>query len=238
MTRRRLLLTALLLLLLGGAGGVVGVWYFFFSGEPPVAASIDTAASAVPSTSGNTGTLDGSWTVNTSMGSFSDFSNSWAGFRVDEVLDNIGGATAIGRTPGVSGSLTLAGQTMSATEITADLTQIVSDRPRRDDAIQRTLETSAFPIATFSLTDPIALPSAPAEGVTYTLTAAGDLTIHGVTRATEFALEARLVNGVIVVVGSTPFTFSDYGMSAPRAPIVLSVDDHGTIEFQLFFTKS
>ena len=58
------------------------------------------------------------------------------------------------------------------------------------------------------------------------------------TRASDFQLEARLVNGVIVVVGSAPFTFSDFAMSAPRAPIVLSVADHGTIEFQLFFTKS
>ncbi len=46
------------------------------------------------------------------------------------------------------------------------------------------------------------------------------------------------MNDVIVVVGSIPFTFGDYGMSAPRAPIVLSVSDGGTIEFQLFFTRA
>jgi hypothetical protein len=59
-----------------------------------------------------------------------------------------------------------------------------------------------------------------------------------VTHEVPVNLEARLVNGVIVVVGSMPFTFADYGMSAPRAPTVLSVSDGGTIEFQLFFTKA
>jgi polyisoprenoid-binding protein YceI len=240
MPRRRLLLTALLLLLLGGAGGAVGVWYFFFNGEPPAAASIDQAAGSVASgdPAGSPASLDGTWTVDTSIGSFADFSNSWAGFRVNEVLDNIGDATAIGRTPVVGGSLTLTGQTLSAANIEVDLTTITSDRPRRDPAIQQTLETGSYPTATFGLTEPVELPSAPADGVTYTLTATGDLTIHGITRAADFALEARLVNGVLVVVGSTPFTFSDYGMSPPRAPIVLSVADHGTIELQLFFTKS
>jgi hypothetical protein len=43
---------------------------------------------------------------------------------------------------------------------------------------------------------------------------------------------------VIVVVGTTPFTFSEFGLTPPRAPVVLSVADHGTIEFQLFFTKA
>jgi polyisoprenoid-binding protein YceI len=74
--------------------------------------------------------------------------------------------------------------------------------------------------------------------VTYNLTANGDVTIHGVTLPVEVDLEARLVGDTIVVVGSTPFTFSDYGMSAPRAPIVLSVADGGSIEFQLFFTRA
>lgn len=238
MPRRRLLPIALLLLLLCGAGGAVGVWYFF-GGSPPVEADIDTASSMIPAdgASARPVSVDGTWTVDTSLGSFSDFTDSWAGFRVDEVLDNIGDASAIGRTPGVSGSLDISGQTLSATQITVDLTRIVSDRTRRDDSIQRTLQTSTFPSASFTLTAPIDLPSAPTDGVTYTLTVTGDLTIHGVTRAAGVQLTARLVNGVIVMVGSTPFTFSDFGMTPPRAPVVLSVDDHGTIEFQLFFTK-
>lgn len=86
------------------------------------------------------------------------------------------------------------------------------------------------------LTQPVSLPEAPAEGVTYNLTAVGNMTIHGVTKQVSVTLQAQLKNGVIVVVGSTPFSFADYDMSAPAAPVVLSVSDSGTIEFQLFFT--
>ena len=240
MTRhRRLLQSLLLFLLLGGVAGAAGVWFLFFNGEAPAAASLDDAAGNVATADPNNPiTIDGTWAVDSSIGSYSDYSNSYAGFRVAEVLDNIGETEAVGRTPDVSGSLTLDGQSLTATAIEVQLTTITSDRDRRDPAIQRTLETSSFPTATFELTEPVDLPSAPVEGVTYDITANGSLTVHGVTKAVAITLEARLVNGVIVVVGSTPFTFSDYGMSPPRAPVVLSVDDHGSIEFQLFFTKA
>jgi len=154
------------------------------------------------------------------------------------VLDNVGDTEAVGRTPNVTGTLTIDGQSLSAVEITVDLTSIRSDRERRDPAIQRTLETSQFPSATFQLSDAITLPSEPVEGVTYDITANGDLTVHGVTQPAQVDLQARLVGDTIVVVGSTPFMFSDYGMTAPRAPIVLSVADGGSIEFQLFFTRA
>ena len=240
MTRqRRLLLPLLLFLLLGGVAGAAGIWFFFFSGQAPAAADINDAAGGLASSDPAAPfTIDGTWAVDTSIGSFADFSSSYAGFRVAEVLDNIGDAVAIGRTPDVSGQLILDGDTLTATNIEVQLTTITSDRPRRDPAIQQTLQTSSFPTATFELNQPIILTSAPADGVTYDLTAQGNLTIHGVTKPVEIALQAKLVGGVVVVVGSTPFTFSDYGMSPPRAPVVLSVDDHGTIEFQLFFTKS
>lgn len=68
-------------------------------------------------------------------------------------------------------------------------------------------------------------------------TAVGELTIHDVTQPAEFALEAQLVNGTVVVVGSTDVVFSDHDVEVPSSPIVLSVEDHGTLELQLLFTK-
>ena len=67
--------------------------------------------------------------------------------------------------------------------------------------------------------------------------AVGDLTIHGTTRPVEIPLEAQLVDGVVVVVGSLDIVFADYGVSVPDAPIVVSAEDHGVIELQLFFTS-
>jgi polyisoprenoid-binding protein YceI len=104
--------------------------------------------------------------------------------------------------------------------------------------VQQALETSSFPQATFKLTEPIELGPDAASGKQVDVTAKGDLTIHGVTKAVEIPMQAKLVNGTIVVVGSTEVAFSDYGVRVPSAPIVLSVDDTGTMELQLLLTKS
>jgi polyisoprenoid-binding protein YceI len=186
---RRLLLSLFLLLLLGGAATAAGVWYFFFNGQAPAAANLDEAAGSLttpsPGVAGDPGgpvVVDGTWTVDTTIGSFSDYSSSYAGFRVEEVLDNIGDAVAVGRTPDVSGELTMSGDSLSTATIEVQLTTITSDRPRRDPAIQTSLQTSTFPTATFELTEPVALPSTPTEGASYDVTAKGNLTIHGVSK--------------------------------------------------------
>ena len=242
LTRRRALVAAIALVVLIALAGVAGLVYFF-GNKAPGAASIDSAAIVAASADPNAtamagGTLDGTCTVDTSIGSFSDYSSSWAGFRVDEVLSNIGNNTAIGRTPYVSGTLMLDGQTLTQARILVDLTTITSDQPRRDPAIQRTLQTGTYPTAIFQLSQPVSLPQQPAEGVTYDVTAVGDMNLHGVRKHLTVSLQVQLRSGTIIVVGSTPFAFADYNMSAPAAPIVLSVSDSGTIEFQLFFRHS
>ena len=40
-----------------------------------------------------------------------------------------------------------------------------------------------------------------------------------------------------MLVGSIPITFSDYGVSVPEAPIVVSASDTGTLELQLFLQQ-
>ena len=67
--------------------------------------------------------------------------------------------------------------------------------------------------------------------------AAGNMTIHGVTQPVEVPIQARLVGDTVVAVGSFDVTFSDYGVTVPKAAIVLSVEDHGVLELQLLFTK-
>ena len=66
--------------------------------------------------------------------------------------------------------------------------------------------------------------------------ATGELTIHGVTTPVTIPLEAQLVGDNIVVVGSLDIVFADYGVSVPSAPVVLSAEDEGVVELQLFFT--
>jgi len=207
--------------------------------EAPTSASPAAAESAAPAASAAVAAgLDGTWTVDPSIGSFDDFSGSFVGYRVTEELVGIGTSTAVGRTPDVTGSLTLAGSTITDATFEADLTTLQSDSGMRDGQLGRQgLETDTYPTATFVLAEPIELEAVPADGATIEATAVGDLTLHGVAKRVEIPLEARLTNGVVTVVGSLPVVFGDYGMTAPESMRVLSIDDNGTMEFQLQFTQ-
>ncbi len=181
----------------------------------------------------------GDWTVDTSIGEFSfeDSTGTFVGFRVGEELTTVGVTEAVGRTPAVSGTITIDGETVTAVDIEADMTAITTDVSRRDNATRRALGTDEFPAATFVLTEPIELGIDPASGQPFSGTAVGDLTVHGVTNPVEVAIEAQLVGDTIAIVGSTDVVFADYGVSTPSAPVVVSLDDFGVIEFQLFLTK-
>ena len=207
--------------------------------EAPTSASPAAAESAGPAASAAVAAgLDGTWTVDPSIGSFDDFSGSFVGYRVTEELVGIGTSTAVGRTPNVTGSLTLAGSTITDATFEADLTTLQSDSGMRDGQLGRQgLETDTYPTASFVLAEPIELEAVPADGATIEATAVGDLTLHGETKRVEIPLEARLANGVVTVVGSLPVVFGDYGMTAPESMRVLSIDDNGTMEFQLQFTQ-
>ena len=95
-----------------------------------------------------------------------------------------------------------------------------------------------FPTATFALTEPIDLGEAAATGESVTVDAVGELAIHGVTTTVTIPLEAQLVDGTIVIVGSIDISLADYGVSVPSAPIVLSAEDTATLELQLFLQQS
>jgi len=214
-----------------GVGGIV----YLFAGSAPAGVSL---AASNPGASGGLGTLDGTWNVDTSTGSFSDFSDTFVGYRVNENLAQVGSATAVGRTPKVSGSLTFSGTTISAVKITADLTTLQSDKSMRDGQLrQQALETDQFPTATFELTTPIQLPAAPTDGQTYSVTAQGKLTLHGVTKDVSIPLQAKLSGSTVTVVGSLKIQFADYSITPPQSMMVLAVDDFGVMELQLLFSK-
>ena len=249
------------------AAGAFGLWYLFFRASGPAAvgdASLVIPSSSAASTSGAssaadaspgspsagssssdsssaplTGGIDGTWNVDTSIGSFDDFSDSFVGYRVQEQLASVGGNTAVGRTPDVSGSLTIEGTKVTAATIEANLTTLKSDDDRRDGQLSRQgLETSTYPTATFTLTSPIDLGSVPADGAKITITANGQLNLHGQTKDVQIPLTATLSGNTIVVAGSTEITFADYGITKPNSFAVLSIADTGTLELHIFFTKA
>jgi polyisoprenoid-binding protein YceI len=241
-TPLKLVLAAVLVVaIVAGAG----IWWFF-KDDAPDEVSLDSAIESVTTTTAGdvdasaTEGVAGSWTVDAASGDF-DFESAtgtFAGFRIQEELASIGSATAVGRTGGVSGTMTIDGTTVTDATFEVDLTSITTNEQRRDDRVQEALETSQFPTATFTLTEPIELGDGADGGEPVQVTAVGDLTIHGVTKSIEMPIEAQLVDGTIVVVGSTDILFSDYGVEVPESQIVLSVEDHGVLELQLLLVKA
>ena len=202
--------------------------------DPEPADEQEAGLSADQSPTG--GPANGTWTVDDEFGDF-DFetaSGSFAGFRVEEEL-TVGEVTAVGRTGGVTGSLTIEDGTLAAAEITIDMTTIESNDGRRENAIRGAVGARDFPTAMFVLTEPKPIDVAALEaGSTLLVDVVGDLTVKGTTNQVAFFLQATIVEpGIGLIIGSTEIFWEDFGVTPPRAPIVVSVAEHGTVEFQL-----
>jgi hypothetical protein len=59
-----------------------------------------------------------------------------------------------------------------------------------------------------------------------------------VTQTVQFPLEAQLIGGTVVVVGSLDIVFSDYDVEVPDSQIVVSVEDNGVLELQFLLTPA
>jgi polyisoprenoid-binding protein YceI len=199
------------------------LYIHFIQGDapPPLALS---SPSGGPSAAGG---LDGTWAVS---------DGSVAGYRVKEVLFGQSNV-AVGRTSGLSGSITVTGTTISAAEFTADMKAVTSDETRRDEQFNgRIMDTARYPTATFTLTEPIDLDPVPAQGTDVPAGATGELTLHGVTRSVTFDVTARLAGSAARVVGQIPITFADWNIPNPSFGPV-TTEDNGILEFSLDLTR-
>jgi polyisoprenoid-binding protein YceI len=169
--------------------------------------------------------VDGTWKAST---------DSVVGYRVKETLAGVN-TEAAGRSSGITGTMTISGSTVSAVDLTVDMTTFSSDQSQRDGQFNgRIMEVSKYPTSTFKLTSPVDIGTIPADGTSVTVKATGDLTMHGTTKSVIFDLTAKETNGRIGVVGSTPITFADYNIDNPSNGFA-TTGDTGTLEIQLVF---
>ncbi len=167
-----------------------------------------------------------------------DPAKSEARYRVREQLANISFPTdAVGTTRAISGTIVIEpdGTVVSQeSKFTVDLTTLKSDKAQRDRYIQNnTLQTRSYPTAEFIPTQVIGLPSPLPTSGTATFQLAGDLTVHGTTRPTTWDVTASVDGQGLTGSASTSFTFEDFGMTPPRVPVLLSVED--TIKLEVDF---
>ena len=120
----------------------------------------------------------------------------------------------------------------SSSKFVVNVGTLKSDRDRRDGYVRgRILETSQFPTVELTPTalQGLTLP-APASG-TKAFQVVGNLTVHGVTKPTTWNVNANFDGGRVTGTAATTFLFSDFGLTQPRVPVVLSVADSIKLEY-------
>jgi polyisoprenoid-binding protein YceI len=225
-----------------------GTWVYIhvIQDDPPPPLTLDTASSGQVTTTSTVAssptTLAGP-TATTASPAASG-AETWRptpasilGYRVKEVLFGQSN-DAVGRTSSISGSMTINGASVSAVELNVDMKSVKSDNTQRDGQFQgRIMNTTAFPTATFKLTQPLTLSAVPTDNAIVDAKATGTLTMHGVTKPVTFDLKAQRDGADIKVNGSIPIVFADYNIANPSAGPA-TTEDHGVIEFLVVFTKS
>ena len=206
---------------------VGGAFIYAAVDEPQAKPTLSATDDTEPATS-ETGDITGKWTP-TAASKFQ--------YRVQETLFGASN-TATGETNQVTGSMTINGTTINAVELVVDMTAVSSDRTQRDGQFRgRIMETSRYPTATFTLTQPIELNEIPAAGTPVTRKATGELTLHGVTKTVTFDVKAqRLASGAIEANGEIPVTFADYNINDPSGGPA-STEDHGVLVFLAVFER-
>lgn len=162
---------------------------------------------------------------------------STVGYRVKEVL-NGQSTEGAGRTNSVTGTMTIAGTSVTAVELTADLTTLKSDSSRRDGQVQdRILDTASHPTAKLVLKTPVNFGKVPADKEEITAKAVVALTVRGTTKDVTVDLKARRNGAAIEVTGSTKLVFADFGIPDPSFPPFVTTDQDGLLEFAVAFVR-
>ena len=212
---------------------VGGPWaYINFVREP----AADSFVSEATTTSlGETSSTTSGFFALDPTGTWNVVAESQVGYRVNEVLFGQR-VTAVGRTSGVTGSVTIADLTVANAEFTADMTTVKSDDPRRDAQFEsRIMDVLNYPTAGFVLTSPITIdPTALAGAVTHQ--ASGSLTLRGVTKPVDVTIVSTIQNSQIVLAGEVVVVFADWSIPNPSIPGI-STEDSGVLEFQLVLSR-
>lgn len=154
-----------------------------------------------------------------------DTAQSEASYAVDETfLGQRLDVTAVGRTSALSGAIVLQDGVIQPSTVEVDLTTLRSDQSRRDNQVQRVLDTKNHPRAVFRIEgaegDPVLT-----EGDEVPIRLKGTMTIKGVDRPLTFAGTAKLADGVLTLTAEARFAMTDFGVNPPNIANFVAVED-------------
>ena len=141
---------------------------------------------------------------------------------------------AVGTTQNVTGTLVIepdATLPPGQSKFVVDLSTLQSDQGRRDNFIKgNTLNTAQYPTAEFVPTAVNGLASPLPSSGEVKFQIVGDMTVHGTTRPVTWDVTATINGQELTGSATTALKFADFGLSRPRVPLVLSVEDNIRLE--------
>ena len=142
---------------------------------------------------------------------------------------------AVGATNEVTGGISFDAKgaiVPAASKFVVNIGSLKSDKERRDGFVRgRVLEATQYPTVELSptvlkgLTSPLPLTGNKSFQVV------GNLTVHGVTKPTTWQVDAKFDGGKVTGSATTAFPFSEFGLTQPKVPVVLSVADTIKLEY-------
>jgi polyisoprenoid-binding protein YceI len=202
----------------------------------PTATTAGVAATSTPA-SGSTATQSPSLPAGEILFNLVADKSS-ADYRVREQLARLAlPSDAVGKTSQISGSVVVKPDgtiDSSLSKFTVDLSTLASDSGMRDGFVGRSiLQTGQYPTAVFVPTKVTGLAWPLPQSGQLSFKVTGDLTVKDVTKPVTWDVTGSIKNGVASGTAATTFTFEDFNLNQPSVPVVLSIQDHITLEVTL-----
>lgn len=242
----------LLTLVIGALAAGAGWWFFIrednelasapldfvadATATPGVSPAVQAAASPVASNPGTT-TSDG-YTLYTVVPSHQSVAGvTEAAYFADEEIARLGvPSTAKGVTNDVSGQFAIGSDGLDASfenQLTVGLTTLTSDEGRRDSRVQEALETSTYPVATFTASSISGWPGDLPEGEDVEFQLTGLMDLHGVQQELTWDVVARRKGDVVTALATVNFLYADFNIPLLNIAGFVSVEEDVTLQVQL-----
>jgi polyisoprenoid-binding protein YceI len=156
---------------------------------------------------------------------------------VDRLGVILGLVDTVGSTQEIEGQLQLNLDDLSSAlgdnQFTVNIESLTSDQPRRDQRIREAnLESSKYPLATFSATAIEGAPDSYSEGEEVSFQLVGDITIREITQPVTFDITASLSGDTISGMATALLTMTDFGFDPPNFADMFTVEDEFTVEVE------
>jgi polyisoprenoid-binding protein YceI len=142
---------------------------------------------------------------------------------------------AVGATSEVTGGIAFDAKgalVPEASKFVVNIGSLKSDKDRRDGYVRgRILEANQYPTVELSPTALKGLTSPMSASGSKSFQVVGNLTVHGVTKPTTWQVDAKFDAGKVTGTATTAFPFSEFGLTQPKVPVVLSVADTIKLEY-------